>query len=104
MVTSSSTVCPGALWLTCQSMPLSGKGWDSEQPAAAATACRWPTCRVSMQAVVAREPRAGAVRSVRSPPRSGCAMAMTDSLPDQVTPCRGPLNCQDPYSCCLLSA
>ncbi len=40
MVTSSSTVCPGALWLTCQSMPLSGKGWESEQPAAAATACR----------------------------------------------------------------
>lgn len=40
MVTSSSTVWPGALWLTCQSMPLSGNGWDSEQPAAAATACR----------------------------------------------------------------
>ena len=40
MVTSSSTSCSREPWLTCQSMPLSGNGWESEQPAAAATACR----------------------------------------------------------------
>ncbi|GGX09118.1 hypothetical protein GCM10010383_43980 [Streptomyces lomondensis] len=57
-----------------------------------------------MQAVVARVPREGAVRSGSSPPRSGCAMAMANSLPEQVIPRWGPLNCDDPYSCCLLPA
>ncbi|GGQ36777.1 hypothetical protein GCM10010279_52470 [Streptomyces mutabilis] len=57
-----------------------------------------------MQAVVAREPRVGAVRSGSSPPRSGCAMAMTNSLPELVYPRCGPVNCADPHSCCVLPA
>ncbi|GHA89294.1 hypothetical protein GCM10010330_49430 [Streptomyces tendae] len=57
-----------------------------------------------MQAVVAREPREGAVRSGSSPPRSGCAMAMTNSLPELVNPRSGSVNCKDPYSCCVLPA
>ncbi|GHD37399.1 hypothetical protein GCM10010335_34590 [Streptomyces galbus] len=44
------------------------------------------------------------MRSGSSPPRSGCAIAMGNSLPNQVNPRVGSLNCKDPYSCCLLAA
>ncbi|GAA2498274.1 hypothetical protein GCM10023100_63740 [Actinocorallia cavernae] len=57
-----------------------------------------------MQAVVASEPRTVPVRSGSSPPRSGCKVAMTNSLPSQEFPRCGLLNCKDPYSCCLRPA
>ncbi|GLX52189.1 hypothetical protein Shyhy01_51390 [Streptomyces hygroscopicus subsp. hygroscopicus] len=57
-----------------------------------------------MQAVVASEPRTVPVLSGSSPPRSGCTVAMTNSLPNQGFPRYGLLNCKDPYSCCLLPA